>query len=264
MSRFTYLIAEGVLDVIFLNKVICQAFGFRQIQKHADLPDHAKEWLSKISKWPIADDITRMSVPAPVFLNNQSSLIGIRNAKGIKNVDATVRGDYETFLRLDWFPDTMCVILDADDQTPAERFADFVPLFQVQERGLPQPSLLGQVAANEAKRSGVFSFPGTGQQGTIEDVLLPIAKTRFGNLSVHAARYVAEWMPSESVDFKELAKPSGRKKAQLSAMTALLKPGKSINASIDDQNWISNSVEIPELVPLIKFLADALLEIGDP
>ncbi len=262
MSRFTYLIAEGVLDVVFLSKVICQAFGLTQIQTYPALPGHAKDWLTKTTKWPIADDITRMSVPAPVFLENQTTLVGIRNAKGIGNVKKMIEGDFATFLRLDWFPDTMCVILDADDQPPTQRFADFVPLFH--ERNVPQPSQLGQIAVQEEKRSGVFSFPGRGQSGTIEDVLLPIAQRRFGNLSDHAARYVREWIPDESSDYTELAKPSGQKKAELSAMAALLKPGKSINASIDDQKWISNPVDIPELVPLIEFLAVALLlDIGN-
>jgi len=172
-----------------------------------------------------------------------------------------MRADDEAFFRLDWRPSTVAVILDADGATPSLRLAEFAAL--VAEHGYPRPSALDEVTHAAGLRAGVFAFPGGGQPGTVEDVLLPLASVRFPALEPHSATYVAEWQANGDAqtadDFSELRAPSGPKKARLSAAAALLKPGKSLNASIEDQGWIPADPRSNEaLKPLMGFL-DQLL-----
>lgn len=66
-------------------------------------------------------------------------------------------------------------------------------------------------------------------------------------------------MTSPSHDFKELHRPAAKSKAVLSSMTALLKPGKSIIASLEDQDWIPDEFEqCDTLVPFLRFLKELL------
>ena len=192
-----------------------------------------------------------------MFLQKGDTIVAIRNAEGIDKIKANIEADFATFLRLNWFPNAMCVILDGDDQLPVQRFSDCTPLLSKQD--FPVPGSLGSVTTHGGKQSGVFLFPGSGISGTIEDVLLPIAQRRFSELSEYSRVFVDGWK-SRSGDFKELKKPSGLKKAQLSAMVALLKPGKNTNASLDDQKWIVDPKKCKEIEPLIRFLSAALAE----
>ena len=89
---------------------------------------------------------------------------------------------------------------------------------------------------------------------------MPLADARFQTLASHAATYVANWPSDQSADFSELRNPSGRKKARVSAITALLKPGNSPIASIEDQGWIDSGAH-DSLRPLSAFL-DAIFADG--
>ncbi|ACL06558.1 hypothetical protein Dalk_4882 [Desulfatibacillum aliphaticivorans] len=259
MSGYSYMIAEGVLDVVFLAQIL-KAFGYGIVRKKSNLPEPAQNWLNQF-KWPVDDNIERKAVPAPAILHCDAKLIAIRNAQGLSKVRETLEADMEAFLRLKWKPDSLAIILDADDKTPKERFAEFAPM--IREAGYPEPANLEEVANADELRSGIFSFPGDGRQGTIEDVLMPLSELRFPELSKHAEQYVQSWREKEGApegkDFKEFRKPSGPLKARLSAAAALLKPGKPLNASIEDQKWIPDNLdECEELTALVGFLKNFL------
>lgn len=250
--KFAYVVAEGVLDVVFLTQVLRTLFGASQISQKQNLPASAALWIDGF-KWPVANDIKRMSVPAPVFVQSESWIFGMRNAGGLEKIRATMTADFEQFLRIDWHPDSVAIILDADDQAPAARFQAFSGL--ITERGFPAPIGLESIAESGPKRAGIFGFPGGGAAGTIEDVLLPIAESRFSDLHRHTATHVDTWQPMGNVDFAELSRPSGRKKARLSSMAALLKPGKPLNSSLEDQHWLPSDISTCQPISsLVAFL----------
>ncbi|MEW6742327.1 MAG: DUF3226 domain-containing protein [Planctomycetota bacterium] len=260
MSNFTYIVAEGVLDVVVLTQVLKHGFAFAVVERKSDLPGLAARWLTQF-KWPVGNDIARRSVPAPAFLLKDGWVIGLRNAQGLDNIKKTVRADTEAFLRLPWMPAAMGIVLDADDTPPANRFPDFAALLQT--HGYPRPAALDTIARSGELRAGVFAFPGKGRPGTLEDILVPLGATRFPILSRHAERYVADWRSTDDAqtdaDFKELRSPSGPKKARLSAAVALLKPAKALPASIEDQGWVPADPRCCDaLKPLMGFL-DQLL-----
>ena len=107
-------------------------------------------------------------------------------------------------------------------------------------------------------RTGIFVFPDNISQGTLEDLLLdsaeilwptilPVSKNR-----VEVALTDSTNMPDEWVD---LNKPAGKNKAMVACISNLLKPGKAVQVSIQDNRWVSaESVELPRLNAVQSFL----------
>ncbi|MBI2568727.1 MAG: hypothetical protein HYV63_17035 [Candidatus Schekmanbacteria bacterium] len=151
-------------------------------------------------------------------------------------------------------------MLDSDEEPLSQRFDGFAALLA--ESGYPCPDGLDTVATSGNRRAGVYALPGLQQPGTLEDLLLPIGERRFPALHQHAQNFVKDWQPcapASHADHKELSKPAGPKKARLSAMVALLKPGKPLAASLEDQGWLPVLPEsIPALGALTTFLANLL------
>jgi hypothetical protein len=261
MKPFVYILTEGVLDIVVLTSVLTRSFEFALLKQKSTLPECFAGWLDAF-KWPTGDDITRRAVPAPVFLESDRLLVGIRSAQGIDNMSRTLSIDREVFSRRErQQPVVIGIVLDADDEEPQKRLKKFAEL--VVSAGFPQPLSLDQVIDGGGKRSGIFAFPGGGLSGTIEDSLLPLAQRRFPQLHQFVSPYVAEWcqttLANESKDYAELRKPSGPLKATLSSMVAFLKPAKPLNASIEDHNWLPlNPRTCTELQPLVQFLENLL------
>ena len=255
MKKFIYIIAEGVLDVVFVTEVLRRCFKGEVVREKSALPQEAFRWLKQF-KWPVGEDIVRKAVPAPAFVRCGDYFFALRNAQSISNIERTLNADMEAFLRLSWRPDDICIFFDADDKDPTVCFGDFADLLR--KIGYPSPLTLDMLLEVNKLRAGIFAFPGEGKKGTREDILCPLATERFPNLERHAERYVQKWDEENGCggeDFKELRRPAGKSKAVLSSMTALLKPGKSIIASIEDQNWIPDEPECCEvLAPFLRFL----------
>lgn len=265
MKPFVYIITEGILDVVVLTSVLSRSFGFNVIQQKSKLPQLFEYWLNSF-KWPVGEDVSRRSVPAPAFLESDSMLVGIRSAQGLKNIAKTIAIDQEVFLKPDGKqPVVIGVVLDADDEGPQKRFEKFAELLS--KAGYPRPATLDGVTETNNQRSGIFAFPGLGVPGTIESVLVPLARNRFPDLHKFVSTYVDEWcrtdMASPSPDHDELRKPSGPLKATLSSMVAFLKPAKPLNASIEDHKWLpADPRACTELQPLVEFLEKLLAPIA--
>jgi hypothetical protein len=263
MKRFIYLIAEGVNDVLIISKVLQCGFGLAVIKQLENLPPHAQSWLNRFA-WPIRGDITRRSVPTPEFLQNDTLFVAISNAQGITNMQQRLKADFEAFFRVDnWFPSTLGIIIDLDDESAEQRFSAFAQLIKTVD--FPTPTRIDSVARSDTQTAGVFAFPGKGLPGTLEDVLIPLADTRFPQLHAHAASFVQTWQQQDSQhpspDHHELRKPKGSLKATLSAMVSLLKPGAGLLASIRDQKWVPDDItNCPALQPLTDFLTALLIE----
>lgn len=261
MSTFHYLIAEGVHDVTFLGKVLSVSRGASRVRTTDGLDDPCRAWM-KGFKWPIRDQIDRLGVPAPVFFRCPSDvLICLRNAEGIGRIGGTIQDDLDLLSREGAQPDTVGVVLDSDEEPAAKRFHKLKGILEAS--ALAVAPALGAVGEG-APRVGVFALPQPGVTGTLEDVLLAVGDVAYPELAAAARGYVERWSqlaaqePAVS-DWKELRKPAGPKKATVSAMTAVLKPGKAPQASLEDHRWVSHETKhAPHLQPILGFL-NALL-----
>ena len=132
---------------------------------------------------------------------------------------------------------------------------------------LAPPSSLGGVSSG-SPRVGIFALPEPGKAGTLEDILLALGDAAYPELSAAARGYADQWRnradaEPTSIDWKELRKPAGRKKATIGAMTAVLKPGKSTQASLEDNRWVNEQAKALDcLKPSLAFLEALLLRVA--
>jgi hypothetical protein len=271
MSAYFYIVTEGVHDVAFIGKLLSVVHGANRISKLEDLDDSLRGWVEAAFKWPRFTgkhhDIERLAVPAPVFYSLPAGeLVALRNAQGITEISKTLTVDLEAFTRIASGPESIGVVLDSDDEPAQQRFDKLTKILEKVK--LTVPTALGEVNTGKP-RVGVFTLPEPGSAGTLEDILLTLSDGAYPDLAATARAYADQWRkkadsePTVS-DWREIRKPSGAKKAAMGAMTAVLKPGKSMQVSLEDGRWVCNETKAAQcLQPCIRFL-DSLLKSVEP
>lgn len=265
MTDFFYIVTEGVHDVAFIGRLLAVAHGANRIQKLEDLDDSLREWLGGF-KWPnntgTHHDIARLAVPAPAFYRLPTNdVVALRNAQGLTEIGKTLVIDLEAFIRPQIGPAAIGVVLDSDDEPADQRFEKLKATLEGVK--LSAPSSLGEVSSG-TPRVGVFSLPEPGTAGTLEDVLLALGDIAYPELIAAARGYADHWRQRAAAehqvpDWNEIRKPAGTKKATIGAMTAILKPGKSMQVSLEDNRWVSEQTRaLACLQPSLAFL-NALL-----
>jgi hypothetical protein len=64
---------------------------------------------------------------------------------------------------------------------------------------------------------------------------------------------------TRETDLRELRKPAGRQKAVVSSIASVLKPGRAIQVSIQDNRWLSSrTLAEPKVALLRQFLRDLI------
>ncbi|ATB48173.1 DUF3226 domain-containing protein [Corallococcus macrosporus] len=256
MSNRIYLLTEGVHDVAFLARLLKLSLGLEHVSREAGLDPVWKRILP--TKWP-HDGSLRPAVPAPIFYRAPSSgtTVAVVNSQGISELARKLE-THRKALALDGVNlDAVGVVLDADSQeTPQQRFTRMAD--SIAANGYPRPAVMGGVAGQP--RTGVFVLPGGGLPGTLEDLLLECAAVAYPKLRTHSEQFVdgldraaPEFMSGE---LKDLSAPAGRHKAVVAAMSAILKPGRPVQATIEDNRWIASStVVLPRIAALVEFLS---------
>lgn len=270
MTQRVYLVTEGVHDVAYVSRILVKVedFGFTQAETLDKLDDEWRRWVESSFKWPHKGRIDRASVPAPEFYVRPDMAVAVVNAEGIAGIRGRLDVDLEAFALSGIELDAVGVVLDADTDSGEhlnERFEQMAA--RLAELGLPRPRSIGEVAGKP--RTGVFILPDGARPGTLEDVLIPLGKAVYGGLFVPAERFVEEASKGlhalRAKERNEVNKPAGRKKALLSAVAAILKPGKAIQATLRDHRWISpETLQTTEVKPTIDFLERLLSTSRDP
>jgi len=270
MSRFVYLLSEGVHDVAFLSRVLTQLRGASKVNARSRLDEPRQRWVDGF-KWPVREDIGRLAVPAPTFLllPTGDTLIGLRNSQGIDQLAATLEDDLEVLYKLDALPDAIGVFLDSDQESQAARFAGLrakLLKIAVGHHLLEVADELACLATGEP-RVGVFAFPRPGAEGTLEDLLLDLGRIPYQDLCAAASTYVAARcegvLDDPHRDWRGLRAQSGVTKATFAAATAILKPGRGSVATIEDNRWVGDEThQHPSLSPCLEFLDRVLAPPG--
>jgi hypothetical protein len=262
MNAYFYIVTEGVHDVAFVGKLLSVVHGANRIRKLEDLDDSLRGWVETSFKWPRFTgkhhDIERLAVPAPVFYRLPAgALVALRNAQGISEIGKTLAADLEAFTRSPSGPESIGVVLDSDDEPADQRFEKLKATLESVK--LAAPAALGEVSVG-TPRVGVFALPEPGTAGTLEDILLTLSDGVYPELTATARAYAEQWRkkadgdPAGS-DWNEIRKPAGAKKATIGAMTAVLKPGKSMQVSLEDTRWVCDETKAAQcLKPCIDFL----------
>ena len=254
MRKYGYLVVEGPHDVEFVYRLL-STFGLSRVQWGKDL-DAKMVPLIPIS-FPPQGDLLK-SMPVPLFTQSQTHAIAIHSATGDSRLVATLE-ENRTILS---FSDLTGVglLLDSDlEIAPLSRYETICGLMKSKELVLPEkPGLV----LNGKPRMGAFILPDNINQGSLEDVLLECAASAYPHVLQHATQYVTNASHQALADGKDLSKPALRKKAIVGSIATVLRPGRAVQVSIQDNAWLRDqNLKLPRVDAVLSFLAE-LFELG--
>ncbi|HEX8822039.1 MAG TPA: DUF3226 domain-containing protein [Archangium sp.] len=259
--RYVYFAVEGPHDVEFVARFL-KLHGLKRIQHK---PQLAPFWGPVLpTTWPSplgsTDLMKRVSVPA--FFQNDAVSVAIDAVTGDSqllisaiNVRNTVNQPGGDELH------AIGIVLDSDEKSSAsERFTKISK--ELAAVKLPLAVTPGQVV-DGPPRIGIFVLPDNVNAGTLEDLLIDCAEKQYPQLLASARTHIdsvkAEFPPYAKEDLVDFQKPAGRRKALVGSIGSVLRPGKAIQMSIQDNRWIDGeALELPR-VKMFRAFVDALL-----
>ena len=259
--RYVYFAVEGPHDLEFVARFL-KLHGLERIRLK---PELAPFWRPVLpTTWPPppkSDDLLKR-VPVPTFFQNDAVSVAIDAVNGDSqliasaiNVRSTVNKPGGDAL------DAIGIVLDSDQKKSAgERFTTISNALAAEE--LPLALAPGQVVEGPP-RLGIFVLPDNVNAGTLEDLLIECAEKQYPQLLASARTHVdsveAEVPPYAKEDLADFLKPSGKRKAIVGSIGSVLRPGKAIQMSIQDNRWVDGeALELPRMKVFREFV-DALL-----
>lgn len=257
------LLVEGPHDLEFCARLL-KPMGFHRIQQYEALRERHPFWLPLVpERWPQRGDLLARH-PVPVFFTNPNGQsVAIINAVGLSKLATRLGIDLAV---LTTPPDAIGIVLDADDAgAPQDRHAELVKAIaarpEPEAAQLKLPKKPGFVL-DGSPRCGVFVMPDNESSGTLEDLLLEAGGQSYPALRDAATAYVRGMDQVQGLttdDLDEFNKPAGRKKATVAVMASILKPGKAIQVSIQDNRWLAPAaIELPRIKEINRFITQLL------
>jgi hypothetical protein len=248
-----YIATEGPHDVAFLAELL-RPWGVRRLTW---LKEVDAFWDPLIPKtFPHNGDLLAR-VPVPTFFNGNDRMVALDSASGIDNLARRVEENLSVLNAN--APPAIAVILDADSkESAADRFQGLA--VKLRKLGLLIPDQAGAISRQDP-RCGIFVLPDNASAGTLETLLEECASENYSRLWQRSKAYVGGVDPMElsTEDLKDFQKPAGRQKAIISAMAAILRPGKAIQVSLQDNQWIrGRALVLPRIHAIRGFLAELL------
>lgn len=257
MRKHGLLLVEGPHDTEFIACLL-KPHGLHRVQLKPDLEPF---WDILVPKqFPADGEDLLKRVPVPMFIQNGSHSVAIRCAIGDTQL---VRAAQESLAVLDF--DELVgigIILDADENmTPKQRFSRIRSTANSIGLPLNLPEQPGQIS-NGSPKSGVFVLPDNESKGTLEDILLECASESYPSLLQGAKTFVQTDVSAlDDEDLRDLKKPAGKKKAMVSSIASILRPGKAIQVSLQDNRWIKDKTLDLEKVKSVSLFLSKLLEL---
>lgn len=252
MKKYGFLVVEGPHDAEFAYRLL-RPCGLKRVQREADVPTYLKPLIPREYP-PDGDLLKRMSTP--LFLTSDTHAIAICRANGDVRLVETVQ---ENIAILDPYQLTgMGIFLDADREKTVsanERYA--VIQKGMTDLGYTLPLMSGNVTT-VAPRIGTYVFPDNLNSGTLEDLLIECATVVYPSLLASAVNHVETGNTDKDLladDLKDFKKPTGRNKAIVGSIASILRPGKALQVSIQDNRWLSgNTLVLPKILAIQNFL----------
>lgn len=256
----TFLAVEGPQDSEFIAKLL-KKLGFKKVAMLHELEGiFCQRLLNR--NYPVDGDLyARM--PTPMYMRRNNDWVAIRSAGGdTPKLLTALTTALQTLRPQPSAIDAIGVIRDADDKSAKECFSGFIKDFQaikdIEGFNIQLPSSPG-VIAEGSPRFGTYIFPDNSTSGALETLLEECGGVVYPDLMQGARSYVAG-VDVKKLDGKDLQlfnKQHGRQKATVACVADILKPGMSIQVSIDQNRWICEMTEgLPRIAKLSAFLSD--------
>ncbi len=254
MPKYGYLVVEGPHDVEFVYRLL-SPFGLKRVQWEKDLDSNMLPLVPRT--FPHGGDLQKQ-VPVPLFLQSQSHAIAVHSAVGDSRLVATVQ-ENSTFIDFTQMTG-VGVILDTDREIQAaDRYAAIKR--EMHAKGFALPDLPGDVTAGPP-RFGAFVLPDNTSVGSLEDLLIECAQAAYPNVLTSARSHVEAARNDATLehgDGEDLTKTPVHNKAIVGAIASVLRPGKAIQTSIQDNKWFRDgNLNIVRVKAVQDFLVNLL------
>ncbi|MFM8443263.1 MAG: DUF3226 domain-containing protein [Methylococcus sp.] len=252
MRKYGYLVVEGPHDIEFAYRLL-SPFKLQRVQYEKDLDGFFAPLIPR--KYPPDGDLQKR-MPIPLFLQNDTHTIAIHSAIGDSRLVDTIE---ENAALIDITSLTgIGIFLDADKKgSPATRYATIQS--DLAGKGFILENQAGAVTLGPPKL-GAYVLPDNASTGTLEDLLLDSASNVYPDLLLSAKAYIytamkgTDLINADKADFK---KPAGRNKAIIGAMSSILRPGKAVQVSMQDNRWLRDqALSLPRIQAVQTFLKD--------
>lgn len=250
MRKYGYLVVEGPHDVEFAYRLL-KPRGLERVRQETELDPFFRPLIPRT--FPPDGDLQKR-VPVPLFLQSDTHAVAVHGALGVTRLVKTVEENETLLGRVNL--SGIGVVLDADSaESPAERHAAMRDAFR--ERGYDLPDEPGVVSVGPP-RLGCFILPDNRSPGTLEDVLLECAEHVYPALLASAKTHVENASNDAGLsgdDKVEIKKPTGPNKAVVGSIASVLKPGRAVQVSLQDNRWLCESaLDLPRVRAVQKFL----------
>ena len=270
--RLSFIAVEGQHDAAFIGRLLNDA-GFRLVKrKDEDPASPGGLFLDANLVRLVPEDFPQNNdllarVPIPFFWQKETHAIALRPANGESKLISSAATAIRT-IRPAVFG-SIGIVLDADNKgVPADRMPRMQRAIDAEATRIRQavgfeiPPQPGTVEGDTMK-CGVFIMPDNHGPGTLEDLLLDCAEQNYADLKANASVYLSNINSAllNGDDVDEIGAPAGEKKAKVGVIASILKPGKAIQNSISDNQWLAGAARTqPRIEALRKFLRDLLNE----
>ena len=254
MPKYGYLAVEGPHDVELLYRLL-RPHGLARVQRESALDPFFVPMVPRT--YPPDGDLLKR-VPIPLFLQSATHAVAVHSAMGDARLVQTIE---ENAVLVDTTRLTgIGVILDSDlAVAPVDRYTAIRD--GLRGKGFRLPDAPGDVTSG-SPRLGGFVLPDNLAAGTLEDILLNCAEHAYPALLSTATTHVEAAFGDDSLtadDTRELRKPAGHKKAIVSSIASILRPGRTIQVSVQDNRWLRDtSLELPRVKAVQNFLLQLL------
>ncbi len=259
--RHVYFAVEGPHDVEFVARFL-KLQGLKRVQHKPLLATFWGALLPTTWPSPLGSTDLLKRVPVPLFFQNQDVSVAIDSAIGDSRLVATAINTHKTVSQPGGEAlHAIGLVLDSDEQLSVQ--ARFTKIAQeLAAAKLPLATAPGQVVAGPPQL-GIFVLPDNATAGTLENLLIECAEKQYPELLASARAHVesvkAEGPPYSGSDLEDFLKPAGRRKAIVGSIGSVLRPGKAIQVSIQDNRWVDgDALELPR-VKMFRAFVEALL-----
>jgi hypothetical protein len=155
---------------------------------------------------------------------------------------------------------TFAIIADADKKTPQQVARSYHnKLIEIFPNFPDNVTNCGSIMYGQPTL-GLYILPDNSHQGVLDTLICECGNIAYPEYMERAKNYINLFSEEDRKNKGLKWKPFAREKALIATVTSVLKPGKTNQASISDNNWISLQTEqaVPELQNLKKFLRDLL------
>jgi hypothetical protein len=255
--RYAYLVVEGPQDVEVVARLL-KPHGFARIQQVDALDGY---WRPLVPlTFPHKGELNR-PVPVPVFFASEAVELSVAVQSAGSDSQIVPRVEETLAVLIPASLDALGAILDADSKKPPQERFKAVQA-SLAKLGLAFPEQPGLVSI-AAQRRGIFVLPDNQTAGTLEDLLLECADVHYAGLLREARAFVARIQPDDAAftreDMRELRKPAGIQKATVASVVSVLKPGRNLQVSLQDNRWLEGAaLDLPRVARVQQFLRELL------